>query len=64
MYRGKAEKILKGIKVGDKIKVKKGEKYFEGILMPRTELSDEKHIVIKLKSGYNIGINVEGIEIE
>lgn len=64
MYRGKAGKILKGIKVGDKIRVKKGEKYFEGILMPRSELGDEKHIIIKLKSGYNIGINVEGIEIE
>jgi glutamyl-tRNA(Gln) amidotransferase subunit D len=64
MYRGKAGKILKGIKVGDKIKVKKGEKCFEGILMPRSELGDEEHIVIKLKSGYNIGINVGGIKIE
>lgn len=64
MYRGNAKEILKGIEIGEKIRVKKGEKYFEGILMPRSELGDDKHIVMKLKNGYNIGINVEGIKIE
>lgn len=64
MYSGKAGKILKGIEVGEKIRIKKGEKYFEGILMPRSELGDDRHIVIKLSNGYNIGINVDGIKIE
>lgn len=64
MYSGKAGKILKGIEVGEKIRIKKGEKYFEGILMPRSELGDDRHIVIKLGNGYNIGINVDGIKIE
>ncbi|MCS4541980.1 MAG: Glu-tRNA(Gln) amidotransferase subunit GatD, partial [Euryarchaeota archaeon] len=31
---------------------------YEGILMPRSELGDDKHIVIKLDNGYNVGIEV------
>jgi glutamyl-tRNA(Gln) amidotransferase subunit D len=30
--------------------------------MPRYEHSDDKHIVLKLKSGYNIGLEIEKIE--
>ena len=32
-----------------------------GILMPRYESSNKNHLVIKLKSGYNIGIDVSNI---
>lgn len=64
MYRGKAREVLKGIEVGDRIKVKKGDRIFEGLLMPRSELGDENHIVIKLDSGYNVGINVNRIKIK
>jgi glutamyl-tRNA(Gln) amidotransferase subunit D len=33
--------------------------------MPRYELADDKHVVIKLRNGYNIGIRVEGaVKIE
>tara|TARA_B110000003_G_scaffold107744_1_gene110256 strand:- start:219 stop:1427 length:1209 start_codon:yes stop_codon:yes gene_type:complete len=35
---------------------------YSGILMPRYESGDESHIVLKLKSGYNIGIEFEKIE--
>ncbi|KON31573.1 hypothetical protein AC478_02660 [miscellaneous Crenarchaeota group-1 archaeon SG8-32-3] len=34
------------------------EKAYEGILIPRSETGDDKHIVVKLKSGYNVGIRV------
>ncbi|KYK33254.1 MAG: Glu-tRNA(Gln) amidotransferase subunit GatD [Theionarchaea archaeon] len=44
------------MKVGDRIKVKKGDQLFEGILLPRSELEDEDHITLKLDNGYNIGI--------
>ncbi len=49
---------LKNFKTGDKLKVtvEKNISYF-GILMPRSELADENHIVIKQDSGYNIGID-------
>jgi len=60
-YRGKALKFLEksGAKVGDKIKITKGENAFKGLLMPRIALSDPNHVVIKLVSGYNIGIRAD-----
>jgi glutamyl-tRNA(Gln) amidotransferase subunit D len=64
MYKGAAKKILKGIEPGDRISVKKGSRTFEGVLMPRSELGDENHIVIKLDTGYNIGINVKSISTQ
>lgn len=35
---------------------------YSGILMPRYEYSDDKHIVLKLKSGYNIGVEIDKIK--
>ena len=59
-YKGKALEALLKIKaeVGDLVCVKKEGVTYEGILIPRSELGDDKHIVIKIKSGYNIGIKV------
>ncbi len=59
-YRRDAKRLLKeaGIVVGDSVKLTQGNEQYEGILMPRYELADDKHIVIKLKNGYNIGITV------
>ena len=64
MYKGKAREFLKGISVGDRVKITKGNKSYEGFLMPRSELGDEKHVVIKLDNGYNIGINIENAIVE
>lgn len=59
-YRGLALRMLMeaGAEVGDLIRVVKGNAVFEGILLPRSGYSDDKHIVIKSKSGYNIGIEI------
>lgn len=59
-YKGEALKLLTKAKatVGDILRVTKDNETYEGILIPRSEYSDDKHIVIKLKTGYNIGINV------
>lgn len=59
-YKGRAHKILQNaqLKIGDYIKVTKDGKIFKGFLMPRYELGDDKHIVIKLENGYNVGIQV------
>ncbi|MFH0897589.1 MAG: Glu-tRNA(Gln) amidotransferase subunit GatD [Candidatus Bathyarchaeota archaeon] len=47
------------------IKVTENGEIFEGTLMPRYELANEDHIVIKLRSGYNIGIRLfPGLNIE
>ena len=47
--------------VGDTIKIITIDEENTGILMPRYESSDETHVVIKLRSGYNIGIGTEQI---
>jgi glutamyl-tRNA(Gln) amidotransferase subunit D len=62
-YRGEALALLEeaGLSVGDLIKVETSDASFEGYLMPRYELADPLHIVIKLKNGYNIGISVKKI---
>jgi glutamyl-tRNA(Gln) amidotransferase subunit D len=59
-YRGKAQRFLKKVaaSVGDRVRVESAGKVYEGILMPRTELGDAEHVVIKLRSGYNVGIRV------
>jgi len=59
-YKGEALKaIIKAeAEIGDIIRVTKNGQVYEGILIPRSEYGDEKHIVIKLKNGYNIGIRV------
>jgi glutamyl-tRNA(Gln) amidotransferase subunit D len=59
-YKGEALEAIKkaDADIGDKLRITKGEEMYEGILIPRSEYGDEKHVVIKLKSGYNIGIDI------
>nr|AIE91657.1 glutamyl-tRNA(Gln) amidotransferase subunit D (gatD) [uncultured marine thaumarchaeote AD1000_14_F02] len=49
------------VKVGDSIKIT-ADLTYSGILMPRYESGDDKHLVVKLGSGYNAGINVDDIQ--
>jgi len=60
-YRGQALKFLKkaGAEIGDVIRVTKNGENWEGILIPRSEFGDEKHIILKLKSGYNVGVRID-----
>lgn len=60
-YRGQALKLLKkaGAEIGDVIRVTKNGENWEGILIPRSEFGDEKHIILKLKSGYNVGVRID-----
>ena len=59
-YRGPAREVLEkaGASIGDLLKVTKNGFTYKGVLMPRSEYADDAHIVLKLKSGYNIGIRV------
>lgn len=66
-YRGRVQKLLNvaSVKVGDKVKVESAGRTYEGVLMPRTELGDPNHLVLKLRSGYNVGIKIgSGIRIK
>jgi glutamyl-tRNA(Gln) amidotransferase subunit D len=66
MYSQKIQEILKseGIKVGDRVIIEKSGKEYHGLFMPRAEFGDSDSVVIKLDSGYNIGIKYEsGVKI-
>ncbi|MFC1553606.1 Glu-tRNA(Gln) amidotransferase subunit GatD [candidate division KSB1 bacterium] len=63
-YRGTARQLLDkfGVDVGSRIILHSYKGPYEGIVMPRSELGDEYHLVLKLINGYNIGIKVDGSE--
>ncbi len=58
-YRGLARNALEkaGVDVGDLVRIKREGEVYEGILMPRAG-GDRRHIVVKLASGYCIGIRL------
>lgn len=62
-YRGKALEFLSNnkIEIGSQVKIQ-ADSIFTGVLMPRYEHSDDQHIVLKLKNGYNIGLELEKIK--
>lgn len=62
-YTGTSLAFLKDsrVKVGDSVKITEVLTY-TGIVMPRYEHTDDNHITLKLKSGYNIGIEVNKIK--
>ena len=65
-YRGASEIFLEsaGISIGDSVKITKQDISYEGMLLDRAEDADEMHLVLKLKNGYNVGINIENAAIE
>ena len=62
-YHGKSLEFLKKneIIIGDSVKILADIIYL-GIVMPRYQHSDDRHIVLKLKSGYNIGLEISKIK--
>ncbi|NND86925.1 MAG: Glu-tRNA(Gln) amidotransferase subunit GatD [Nitrosopumilus sp.] len=62
-YKGDSLEFLKinKISVNDSVNILSDITY-SGIIMPRYEHSDDKHIVLKLKNGYNIGLEILKIE--
>ena len=63
-YRNPALKILKQnqVRVWSEVKMKTSRGLFSGLILPRSETSYSKHIVLKLKNGYNIGIATDTIK--
>jgi len=62
-YKGRALEVLKSFQTrvwGDTtVETTRGK--FQGIILPRSENDDDRHIVIKLITGYNVGIDVDTI---
>jgi glutamyl-tRNA(Gln) amidotransferase subunit D len=65
MYSEKIRKLLKEkrLEVGDRAVVEKNGRIYEGVLMPRIESGNRSCIVLKLDSGYNVGIDCMGVRI-
>lgn len=63
-YKGRAVEVLKSFKVRvwseARITTTRGD--FQGIVLPRSENDDDRHIVLKLVTGYNVGIDVDTIQ--
>jgi glutamyl-tRNA(Gln) amidotransferase subunit D len=62
-YSGKVLDLIKAknIQVGDRVQVQKEGEKFVGVLMPRSELEDDRHLVIKTDDGYNLGLSIDGL---
>lgn len=63
-YKGRAREVLKSfnIRVWSEAGIKTTRGNFKGIILPRSENDDDRHIVLKLATGYNIGVAVDTIQ--
>jgi len=63
-YKGRARERLSswGARVwGDVVATNDAGSTFEGVILPRSESLDDQHVVIKLKTGYNVGLHIDRI---
>ena len=67
-YRGRARARLQewGVRVWSEVRIRNDEdSTFEGVILPRSETSDDLHVVLKLATGYNVGLHIDRIrEVE
>jgi glutamyl-tRNA(Gln) amidotransferase subunit D len=63
-YRGEALATLKnfGAQIWSDVEIRTAQGSYSGIILPRSETEDPLHIVLKLRSGYNIGIRASSVE--
>jgi len=63
-YKGRSLEVLQhfNVRVWDRIRIESTRGVFEGTILPRAENDDDRHIVIKIKTGYNIGINIDTVK--
>jgi len=59
-YKGEALEVLKkiGIRVWSDAIIQTTRGEFKGIILPRAENDDDQHIVVKLITGYNVGVDI------
>jgi glutamyl-tRNA(Gln) amidotransferase subunit D len=63
-YRGRALEVLRSFRaqVWSDAKIITADGSYVGIILPRSETADPLHVVLKLRSGYNIGVAVDRIQ--
>jgi len=60
--RARARLIEWGARVwSDVVATNDAGSVFEGVILPRSETLDDEHIVVKLKNGYNVGVNIDRV---
>lgn len=62
-YKGRALEILKrfNARVWAQVEIDSTRGLFKGTILPRAENTDDEHIVLKIITGYNIGIDINTI---
>ena len=63
-YKGRARARLEafGVRVwSDVLATNDAGSVFEGVILPRSESLDDEHVVLKLKTGYNVGLHVDRV---
>lgn len=62
-YKGPALEVLKkySVRVWGQTVIHTTRGTFTGTVLPRSENDDDKHIVVKIATGYNIGVDIENI---
>ncbi len=65
-YKEISEEYLKNynISIGDTIRINKQDISYTGILLDRSEDAEDGYLVLKLSSGYNIGVAIENTNAE
>ena len=63
-YRGPVLSALKnfGVYVWSDVEVQTKKGVFSGVILPRSETADDKHLVLKMSNGYNVGVLADNIE--
>jgi glutamyl-tRNA(Gln) amidotransferase subunit D len=62
-YRGPGRALLQrfGVGVWSEVEIESARGHFRGLILPRSETADDRHIVLKLGSGYNVGIAADSV---
>lgn len=63
-YRGRAREVLESyqIRVWSEAVIDTTRGRFVGIVLPRSENDDDRHIVLKMATGYNVGVAVDTVQ--
>lgn len=62
-YRGPGRALLESMGVGvwEDVEVTTDKGSFCGLILPRSETADDCHLVLKLDTGYNVGLDVRAV---
>lgn len=63
-YREEGLKLLQthDVAIWDRVQMRTASTTYEGLILPRSSTEDSEHIVLKMDSGYNVGIHVRSVQ--